>query len=254
MGTIIPKPVAFGNVWFKWNYHKYERDFLKLCEEHNRIAGLWCRQSGKTETISHYALYKCLTNHKFTVLIIAPSERQSGELFNRARFLTNTTPDIQAYLENSSQTELVFKNGSRLKSLPCGPDGTTIRGFTADIIIIEEAGYVKDSIMNQVIMPMIASKPNGQVIKIGTPKGKNHFWQSCYGKDSSFVLSRVTWVEAVQEGQISQEFIDEQKLNLSDLEFKTEYGAEFIEDSDAFFKQALIEKTVLEYPLIEVVV
>ncbi len=236
--------------YFDFIPHAYQGEFLTTCAHYKRVVGIWCRQSGKSTCVALYALYKCLTEKNFSIMVVAPTQEQSSEMYSKLRRIAETSDYIRPLIKSSSQTELIFQNDSRIKALPCGPEGVTIRGYTADIVIIEESGYIKDSIVNEVILPMIASDQSfGQVIKIGTPKGKNHFWESCYGKETNYKLFHNDWKVVVGAGQIKQSFIDEQRINLTEMEFQTEYEAKFIEDADSYFKQSLIDSCVEEYEM-----
>jgi len=230
--------------------HNYQKVFLIDCIENKRIAALWSRQIGKSTSISMYCLYMALTRSNFKIVIIAPTQRQSGELYNKVRNIAEGSCLVRDKIITSTQTEMTFINGSRIVSAPAGPMGDTIRGLTADIIVMEEAGGLKNSIVNEVIMPMIGSTQSyGQSIKIGTPKGKNHFWESCYGKETNYKLLHFDWKVAIEAGQYKQEFIDEQRRNLTELQFAAEYEAKFIEDSDCYFKTELIDSCIEDYPM-----
>jgi hypothetical protein len=111
---------------------------------------------------------------------------------------------------------------------------------------------MKDEIVNSVIIPMLASKGDeGQLIKIGTPLIRNHFYRSCY-EDPEFEVINVTWKDCVKAGQYTQSFIDEQQRNSSDIEFKTEYEGEFIDDVMSFFPAALLDNAKSSYPMVEI--
>ncbi len=248
MEVTEPEILDFCRFWFGFNPHNYQKKFFTACVKNKRVAAIWCRQSGKSTCVAMYALYMCFVNKNFSIMVVAPTQEQSREMYGKLRKVAEENDLIRFCLKSSSQTELNFHNGSRIRALPCGPEGITIRGFTADIVIMEESGYIKDSIVSEVILPMIASRQSfGQVIKIGTPKGKNNFFESCYGKETNYVVFHYDWRIVVGENQISQEFIDEQRRNLTQMEFDTEYEAKFIEDSDAYFKQKLIDSCVEDY-------
>ena len=160
-----------------------------------------------------------------------------------------SNPLIKEQIVKSTETEMRFGNNSRIISLPCGPDGKTIRGYTGDIVVIEEAGIMKDHIVNTVIVPMLASKGDrGQLIKIGTPLTRGHFYDSCFN-DPKYTVIKVTWQDCVKEGHYSLDFIEDQKRNLLETEFQTEYCAEFISDSDIFFPNNLINQCIEQYEL-----
>ena len=42
---------------------------------------------------------------------------------------------------------------------------------------MDEAAYVRDSVIQEVISPMLADR-NGQLVMISTPFGKNHFYRA----------------------------------------------------------------------------
>lgn len=203
-----------------------------------------------TESIALYCLFMALSIPDTKILIVAPTQRQSGELFLRTRKWLLKKNVFLRYITRQTQTVVEFENSSRITSLPCGHDGSTIRGQTANILIMEEAGYIKDSIVNEVLTPMIAAT-DGQIIKIGTGRSKNHFWESCYGREAkNYWLSFIDYKRALAEKQFRLEFINEQLENLTSLEFDTEYGAKFIEDSDAYFKQDLLQSCIEDIQLL----
>lgn len=239
---------GFFDFYFNFSPHSYQKRFLEKCLTSNRIAGKWPRQSGKSTTVSAYTLFRALTD-KVNIIIVAPTQTQSGELYEKIRALAVSNPLINKQIVKDTVTELKFANGSRIISLPSGHDGKTIRGYTADIAIIEEAGQMSDQIVNTVIIPMIASKGvNGQVIKIGTPWLRNHFYRSCY-EDKGYKVIAINWEEVVEQGQYDMDFINEQKMQLTDTEFRTEYQSEFIDEISSYFPLSLLEKCKLNYEL-----
>ena len=240
----------FCSFFFNFKPHFYQEDFLKKCFSKNRIAGKWSRQSGKSQTVAVYCNMKCLLEPT-SIMIIAPTQSQSSELYDKIRVLAESNETLKGMITKSTATELKFTNGSRIKALPSGPEGASIRGYTADIVIIEESGKMKDEIVNMVIIPMIASKlDKGQIIKIGTPLIKNHFHRSCF-IDPNYEVVNVTWREGIKAGQYTQQFIDEQRLNLLDIEFRSEYEAEFCEEESSFFSSNLISSVSVEYELMK---
>ena len=240
----------FLEFFFKFRPYNYQKRFLDKCLRYNRVAGKWPRQSGKSHTVGGYALFRAITS-KVTIIIVAPTQSQSGELYKKIRDMAASSSEVNKQIVKSTETELRFANGSRIISLPSGPEGKTIRGYTADIAIIEEAGFMKDQIVNTVVIPMIASKgKDGQIIKIGTPWVRNHFYRSCY-EDKAYENSVVSinWKEVVEVGQYDIQYIEEQKLQLTDIEFRTEYESEFIDDAMAFFPLIILNNCKEDYPL-----
>lgn len=244
--------VRFSQFWFKFFPYDYQIKFLHACLHSNRVLGKFPRQSGKSQTVAVYALVKALLS-RVQILIVAPTQTQSKELYEKIRVMISDS-ELNAFLVKSTETEMKFDNGSRIISLPAGPRGDTIRGFTADIVIIEEAGIMKDNIINTVIIPMLASKgKDGQIIKIGTPLTKNHFYHSCF-EDSQYAVVTITWRDVVLAGHYHIDFIKEQKKKLLTIQFKTEYESEFIDDISSFFTIKLINSAKEDYKLLDYII
>ena len=47
----------------------------------------------------------------------------------------------------------------------------------------------------------------------------------------------------MEVGQYTMEFINEQRKDLLDVEFRQEYEAEFVEDENAFFEYSLVKQS-----------
>jgi len=225
----------------------YQLKFLHDCMNKQRVVGAFCRQTGKSLTISILAVVEALKNPGGHIIIVGPTDRQAGELFEKIRNHVQNAP-IGSEVESSTQRGMMMKNKCRISAYPCGDTGDNIRGMTANVLILEEAAFVKDGIVNQVLLPMIAST-QGKIIKISTPFGMNHFYRS-FQEDDNYISHRYTWEDAVKVNHFTQEFIDEQRLQCTSLEFSTEYEAQFIADEDAFFGHKLIESCITEYAML----
>lgn len=239
----------FLDFFFDYKPYDYQLKFLKKCLTKNRISGKWSRQSGKSYTVSVYTLLRAILK-KTTIIIVAPTQNQSDELFGKIISFVNNNPDIKGLIKKETQRELVFVNGSRILSLPSGFEGRTIRGYTCDVLIIEEAGIMDDKIVNTVLVPMLASRgDSGQIIKIGTPLLRNHFYRSCF-EDPEYSVINVTYKDCLRVGQYTNKFIEEQKAELTDIEFQTEYNSEFIDAARMFFPTELLKQCSLKYTLL----
>jgi hypothetical protein len=216
----------------------YQLDFAYDCITSQRVVGVFCRQSGKSETCSKIALYLAEESNK-TILIFAPTDRQTGLIADKIRNTISKVIVASGFTcTRQTQRDFEFNNGSKIVCETTGDKGETIRGYTADVIILEEAGTIKDTIISSVILPM-GLTTNAKIIKIGTPRGKNHFFESSV--DARYKVHQYDYTYAVREGLMTQEYIDEMKASTTDIIFRTEYCAEFIEDQDAFFGYELIE-------------
>lgn len=226
----------------------YQQLFTVDCMTKPRVVGVFCRQTGKSETTSKIAIMKARkkTNSKgihfdtYNVLIFAPTDRQTGLIAEKIRASIRKMPYLSYFhIIRETQREFYFSNGAAIICETTGDSGETVRGYTAHCIILEEAGSIKDSIIQSAILPM-GLTTDADVIKIGTPRGKNHFFESSISP--LYAIHRYDYKFAIQEGLITQDYIDEMRRTLPDIIFRTEYGAEFIEDQDAYFSYDLVSR------------
>src|SRR5262249_50469937 len=102
-----------------------------------RMLILCSRQVGKSETAATLALHTALLQPGALVLLLSPSERQSGELAAKFFRLYDAAGQPVA-ARKRTEMQLHLTNGSRVIALP-GNEGT-IRGFSgAALLVIDEA-------------------------------------------------------------------------------------------------------------------
>ena|SRR5215831_7266586 len=118
------------------------------------------RQIGKSTVVAAAALHTCLYQPGSLVLVIAPSQRQSRELFIKIHdFLSKLEPAEE--LEEETKLSFMMQNGSRAVVLP--GDGRTIRGYSSPaLILMDEAAFIPDEVFDATI-PMLAASPEGRI-------------------------------------------------------------------------------------------
>lgn len=226
---------------FDHELFEYQRDFLNAGAK--RKALICGRQVGKTEVAAIAGLHRAATRKNITVLITAPTQRQSSELFKRVKDLIGGTP-IEPEIDRSTQTIIELGNDSRIICLPSGQDGNSIRGYTADYIIVDEAAFVPDQVFTSVLLPMLATT-DGTLALASTPFGKSGFlYEEAYLGDDW----HVTEVPSTESPLVTEEFVREQEQTLTEQEFRQEIRGEFVESADAFFPRDLIAEAVTPDP------
>ena len=126
-------------------------------------------------------------------------------------------------------------------------DGRNLRGHSADRIIIDEAAYVRDSVVTEVIAPMLADR-NGSLVMISTPFGKNHFHrayvrgrqQGTGNRQQPEMVASFSFPSWANP-HISREYIEAQRAEMSPRQFSVEYEAQFIDDASCVFPLEDIE-------------
>jgi len=230
-------PALFTELAFGQELFEYQEDFLGT--DAKRKALICGRQVGKTEVCATDGLHHASTRTDTTVLITAPTQRQSSELFRRVKDLIGRS-DREWGIDRSTQTIIEFANGSRIICLPSGTDGNSIRGYTADYIIVDEAAFVEDNVFTSVLLPMLATT-DGTLALASTPFGKSGFlYEEAWTGDNW----HITHVPSYESPLVDEAFVEEQRVTLTDTEFRQEIEGEFVESADAFFERDTIASAV----------
>lgn len=205
-----------------------------LTTDKSRVILLCSRQAGKSTVSAIAALHVGLFRPNSLILLVSPSERQSKELLTKIKNFYDMLPGLPA-LEENNKLSMELYNGSRIVALP----GThaTIRGYSGPQLIIEdESAQCPDSLFSG-ITPMLATS-QGQLMLLSTAYGRNgHFFEIFTGDDQTWERIKIP---ADQCPRISKEFLEEQKLILTDWEFRTEFCCEWGNEHDSIFSYETI--------------
>lgn len=208
----------------------WQQDVLR--SDDARLCLVVHRQGGKSVTSAVLALHRALYHPGSTVLVLSPTLRQSGELFRKVlasyRRLGKPLP-----AEAENQLSLILENGSRVVALP-GTE-SNIRGYSADVLVVDEASRVDDSLY-AAVSPMLAVT-GGRLIALSTPAGRRGWF---YEATRSSRWRTIT-VMASECPRISAEWLVEERDRIGDFWFRQEYGCEFVDALGQMFAAEDIE-------------
>lgn len=186
------------------------------------------RQSGKSLVSSLLATHRIIYQPGALVLIISPSQRQSGLIFKTISDLLKRLP-VAVEMTEENRLSLTLKNGSRLVSLPSSE--STVRGYSgASLIVIDEASRVPDGLYFSALTPMVAVS-GGQILILSTPAGCRGFFYEAYLGDEFEKLT----VTAENCPRIDADWLQQQRDIVGDFVWKTEYFCEFMQNEDSLF-------------------
>ena len=146
------------------------------------------RQSGKSTIAAAKAAREAAANRRLQVIVISPSFRQSGMMRDKIASCLR----LAAVPFERSRDILRLATGSSVIVLP-GDDADKVRGYTADLVLIDECAFVKDAV-GAVVLPMIAAT-GGRLVAISTPAGKQ-------GMFFDFVHAATTEVITVRASEV----------------------------------------------------
>src|SRR5437773_8395330 len=166
--------IDFCKGWLKRVPTEYQEKIL--LDASRFVVARWARQTGKSTTIAALSLYSALHEGAKRVLILAPSLRQSKKLIHRiGSFIPKNRSHILA--GRRLKTRLEFVNGSSIEALPNSPE--TIRGETCDLIILDEAAFVRydRELYDATIYALTTT--NGRFLALSTPGSRTHSSTRC---------------------------------------------------------------------------
>ena len=180
------------------------------------IIALTARQVGKTTTaawaIAHTAVFKPGS----LSVIACPAQRQSAEAVRRVHDVLISTG---TKLVSDNVYGLELDNGSRVLALPGSDD--SIRGLTVDgWIVADEAARLTDNLI-AALRPMRARRPEARFAMLSTAWSRiDPFWSVWSGDDPSWIWLKAT---ADQVDIFSAEYLEQERHNLGEVDFKREY-------------------------------
>ncbi len=211
-----------------------------LESEARKILMLCCRQAGKSTTAAILAVHEATTCSGALVLMLAPSLRQSGELFRTCMGILKSVdypvPGILA--ESALRVEL--ENGSRIIALP-GSE-TTTRGYSAaTLVIIDEAARVPDALI-AAVRPTLATT-NGRLVVLSTPAGKRGWFYLEWSSGTGWDRTKITVEDCPR---ISQEFLEDEERFLGPHVFEQEYQCTFYDPDTSVFSSEMVERALTD--------
>lgn len=132
------------------------------------------RRFGKTVFAINELLKQCLTCDKERprYAYLAPTYKQAKTI--AWDYLTHYSRPIPGVKVNQSELRIDYPNGGRIQLFGCdNPDA--LRGLYLDGCILDEYAQMPSSLFGEVIRPALSDR-KGFAIFIGTPKGKNAFY------------------------------------------------------------------------------
>ncbi len=225
-----------------WTPHAGQREFL---ENPARFKVLACgRRWGKTDACAAQIVASLFEPSPTRHILVAPTQDQANLLFERVLELYETLAGVvKPKVRRTPYPRATF--GDHRLTTRSGHIARALRGNEATHIVVDEAAFVPESLVTDVIMPMLATT-DGYLTLISTPNGRNHFWrffQLGLAEQHGF-WSRTG--PSSESPLVSQRFLDIQRSIVSDRVFRIEYEAEFVDSERQFFRTEAIEQCVVD--------
>jgi hypothetical protein len=260
--------------------HYYQQEVMN--DYHRFIAMCWSRQIGKTTLLSIKATHKAVTfiatpeKKEFLIMVLSQDRERAREFYNLILSHILSSPLLSNMIVgDAKQSETRLVNGARIINKAAGRDGRSLRGYSVDLLIIDEADFVPEPVF--VAAEQCTSSTRGSIWLISTPfrKGTTFYkyfkdgelakakhkdpslldedeepHDSVIGREYGFKTYHHTYeagliaIKPNGDPQLDPEFIEKKRRSMAKWEFQQEYLAEWADDIAAYFNEKQINNCI----------
>lgn len=190
------------------------------------------RRCGKSRLAAWALIIEGLQATKGHVFYVAPTQGQARDIMWETLMELGHTVIKSSHI-NNLQIKLV--NGTTI-ALKGADRPETMRGVSLKFLVMDEYADMKPEVWEQILRPALADQ-KGRAIFIGTPMGRNHFYdlyQHGHSDDPTFESWHFT---SYDNNLLDPEEIEAAKLSMSSFAFRQEFLASFEASGGAVFQE-----------------
>jgi len=191
------------------------------------------RRTGKSRLAAWLLIINALQTDKGQVFYVAPTQGQARDIMWQT-LMELGNPVITGAHINNLQIKLV--NGATI-SLKGADRPETMRGVSLKFLVMDEYADMKPDVWEQILRPALADQ-KGSAMFIGTPMGRNHFYElyklAELGDDETYKGWHFT---SYDNPILDPDEIDTAKKSMSSYAFRQEFMASFEARGSEMFKE-----------------
>jgi len=219
---------------------------VEFCNAPHRVVIMIAgRGAGKSMAARVFALYTACRKSNHTVLVVSSGVRMCSEFGKRMLDLLDSS-DLKKFVTESGAERITLRNKSRIIFLPA--KAATIRGYhpcksdetTGSLsVILDEACYMEqgEEIRAAVEYAMITTeKDQGRMAIVSSPSSVHSWVYPLFrdGQEKRDDIISFQWPSTVNP-EIREEEIERLRRSRTELEFRAEVMAEWVEGSHSLF-------------------
>tara|TARA_R110000868_G_scaffold40418_2_gene139426 strand:- start:5495 stop:6748 length:1254 start_codon:yes stop_codon:yes gene_type:complete len=191
------------------------------------------RRTGKSRLAAYLLIVNALQAEKGHVFYVAPTQGQARTI------MWDLLLELgHAVIKNShvNNLELTLINGTKI-SLKGADRPETMRGVSLKFLVLDEYADIKPEVWELILRPALADQ-KGCALFIGTPMGRNHFYdlykQAELGDDDTYKAWHFT---SYDNPTLDPVEINAAKKSMSSYAFRQEFMASFESRGSEMFKE-----------------
>jgi predicted phage terminase large subunit-like protein len=191
------------------------------------------RRTGKSRLAAWLLIVNALESSKGNVFYVAPTQGQARDIMWQT-LLELGNPVIVSSHINNLQIKLI--NGATI-SLKGADRPETMRGVSLKFLVMDEYADMKPEVFEQILRPALADQ-KGHALFIGTPMGRNHFYELYQYAELGDDLTYKSWhFTSYDNPLLDAEEINVAKKSMSSYAFRQEFMASFEARGSEMFKE-----------------
>lgn len=195
------------------------------------------RRTGKSRLAAWMLIVNALQADRGHVFYVAPTQGQARDIMWQT-LLELAHPVVTNAHINNLQIKLV--NGATI-SLKGADRPETMRGVSLKFLVMDEYADMKPEVFEQILRPALADQ-KGAALFIGTPMGRNHFYDLYKYAELEDDESYTAWHFTSYDNELlDPEEIDLAKKSMSSYAFRQEFMASFEARGSEMFKEEWVK-------------
>lgn len=195
------------------------------------------RRTGKSRLAAWLLIVNALQTKKGHVFYIAPTQGQARDIMWQT-LLELAHPVIKSTHINNLHITLI--NGATI-ALKGADRPETMRGVSLKFLVLDEYADIKEEVWQQILRPALADQ-KGNALFIGTPMGRNHFYDLYkYAEMAEDDTYKAWHFTSYDNPLLDPSEIDAAKSQMSTFAFRQEFMASFEAMGSEIFKEDWIQ-------------
>lgn len=191
------------------------------------------RRTGKSRLAAWLLLLNALETEKGHVFYVAPTQGQARDILWQTLLELGHTVIGKTHINN---LQITLKNGATI-SLKGADRPETMRGVSLKFLVMDEYADMKPEVWEQILRPALADQKGGALF-IGTPMGRNHFYELFKYAELSDDDTYASWhFTSYDNPLLDENEINVAKKSMSAYAFRQEFMASFEAMGSEMFKE-----------------
>ena len=226
----------------------------EILETEGNIVLCTGRQVGKTTIMAMKAVEYMVNNPGSKIIIVSLTEDQAKLIIiMMLDYIEKKDRKMIARGKNKpTQNKLILTNKSSALARPVGTTGDAVRGFTGDVLIIDEASRMPTLVWEAARPTLLTT--GGSIWMCSTPFGKQgYFWEAFQNKNDKYKVLHISSEQVIKERPINDnwtirkseeaiKFLEMEKTDMSSMQYGQEYLGLFLDELRQYFSDELIDK------------